>query len=210
MSRKSLTPIVLPADPAAAMEASTKQYVDAQVALASGGAVVPAGVVQMYAGTSAPTGWLVCQGQAVSRTTYAALFAVIGTTWGTGDGSTTFNLPDTQRRFPWGVTPGSAVVLGYSDQVASPFNRTPQHDHGGSAGGTGSGHTHTFDINSVSNAPTTGSSVKITAVGGSTTTGTTTATGASHTHNIGPALQTGSSDGTTAMPNIAFNFIIKT
>ena len=54
----------------------------------------PIGAIQAFGGSSAPAGWLLCQGQAISRTTYAALFAVIGTAYGAGDGSTTFNLPD--------------------------------------------------------------------------------------------------------------------
>lgn len=52
------------------------------------------GQIITYAGTTAPSGYLACDGSAVSRTTYANLFAVIGTTYGEGDGSTTFNLPD--------------------------------------------------------------------------------------------------------------------
>ena len=56
------------------------------------------GTVLDFAGSAAPTGWLLCYGQAVSRTTYAPLFAAIGTTFGAGDGSTTFNLPDCRGR----------------------------------------------------------------------------------------------------------------
>ena len=70
--------------PVAATDASTKKYVDDQVALASGGAVVPPGVIQMYGGTTAPTGWVLCH-RAVGgshRGTYDALFGVIGTTFG--------------------------------------------------------------------------------------------------------------------------------
>lgn len=59
---------------------------------------MPTGMVVPYAGAAAPDGWLLCQGQAVSRTTYAQLFSVIGTTYGSGDGSTTFNLPDMRGR----------------------------------------------------------------------------------------------------------------
>ena len=54
---------------------------------------VPAGAVEAYAGSSTPSGWLLCDGSAVSRTTYAALFTAIGTQYGVGDGATTFNLP---------------------------------------------------------------------------------------------------------------------
>lgn len=63
---------------------------------------VPAGAVQAFAGTAAPEGWLLCNGQAVSRTTYAALFAVCSTTYGVGDGSSTFNLPNLSGRVPVG------------------------------------------------------------------------------------------------------------
>lgn len=56
------------------------------------------GTVLPFAGSAAPSDWLLCYGQAVSRTTYANLFAVIGTTFGVGDGSTTFNLPDLRGR----------------------------------------------------------------------------------------------------------------
>lgn len=51
------------------------------------------GTVQLYTGITAPTGWLVCNGQAISRTAYSKLFSVISTTYGAGDGSTTFNIP---------------------------------------------------------------------------------------------------------------------
>lgn len=59
----------------------------------------PVGSVIAFAGATAPAGYIVCDGSAVSRTTYAALFAAIGNTWGTGDGSTTFNLPDFRGQF---------------------------------------------------------------------------------------------------------------
>lgn len=63
-----------------------------------------AGTVKMFAGNTIPEGWLLCDGSAISRTTYANLFNAIGTTWGAGNGSTTFNLPNTIDR----------VVQGYS------------------------------------------------------------------------------------------------
>ena len=62
----------------------------------------PVGSISLFAGKTAPTGWLICDGSAVSRTTYANLFSVIGTTYGKGDGSTTFNIPDLQGRVPVG------------------------------------------------------------------------------------------------------------
>ena len=59
---------------------------------------VPAGCIMPYAGATAPDGWLFCHGQAVSRSDYADLFIAIGTAYGAGDGSTTFNLPDLRGR----------------------------------------------------------------------------------------------------------------
>ena len=59
----------------------------------------PAGGVIAFAGTNAPAGWLLCDGSPVSRTTYARLFAAVGTTWGSGDGTTSFNLPDMRGMF---------------------------------------------------------------------------------------------------------------
>lgn len=64
---------------------------------------IPSGSLQAFAGASAPNGWLLCDGSAVSRTVYAALFANISTLWGVGDGSTTFNLPDLRGAFVRGV-----------------------------------------------------------------------------------------------------------
>ena len=63
---------------------------------------VPTGIVEFFAGSKAPKGWLVCDGSAISRTEYDELFGVIGTTYGTGDGSTTFNLPNLIDRFAEG------------------------------------------------------------------------------------------------------------
>ena len=61
------------------------------------------GSITMYAGANAPDGWLICDGSAVSRTTYADLFSVIGTTYGSGDDSTTFNIPNLKGRVPVGL-----------------------------------------------------------------------------------------------------------
>ena len=74
--------------------------------------VMPVGAIIQYAGTSSPSGWLICGGQAVSRTTYSYLFAAIGTTYGAGDGLTTFNLPSTQGRFPIGTDGSPTYPIG--------------------------------------------------------------------------------------------------
>jgi microcystin-dependent protein len=64
---------------------------------------VPAGVVDMFAGSTAPSGYLLCDGSAVSRTTYSKLFTAIGTTYGAGDGSTTFNVPNLKGKVAVGL-----------------------------------------------------------------------------------------------------------
>ena len=104
----------------------------------TGSTLTPTGVVLPYAGSSAPAGWLMCTGQAVSRTTYAALFAALGTTYGSGDGSTTFNLPDMRGRVPaapdggagrldWATTLGTA---GGAQKHTLAESELPAHAHG--------------------------------------------------------------------------------
>lgn len=85
--------------------------------------VMPVGCVIPFAGAAAPTGWLLCQGQAVSRTTYAQLFSVIGTTYGSGDGSTTFNLPDMRGRVAVGSDANSpGVKVGTKGAAIQDYN----------------------------------------------------------------------------------------
>jgi microcystin-dependent protein len=91
------------------------------------GGSAPTGAMLMWPTDTAPADWLLCYGQAISRTTYAALFGVIGTTFGAGDGSTTFNLPDMRGRFP----------LGRDDMGGTSANRvtaTAADSIGGSSG----------------------------------------------------------------------------
>jgi len=64
---------------------------------------IPTGAFVPFGGTSAPSGWVICNGSAISRATFSALFAVIGTNFGAGDGSTTFNVPDLRSRMPIGI-----------------------------------------------------------------------------------------------------------
>ena len=90
-----------------------------------------------FAGTVAPENYLFCDGSAVSRTTYATLFGVIGTTFGAGDGSSTFNLPDLSGRVPLGVsqvhalgtTGGSETVTLTKSELPAHVHVVPQHGH---------------------------------------------------------------------------------
>lgn len=95
---------------------------------------VPAGVEAYHAGLSAPNGWLVRDGSAVSRTTYFALFAAIGTLYGAGDGSTTFNLPDdlTPGNFTRAGTPDA---VNYADTVGPHQHQLPVRSNANSANG---------------------------------------------------------------------------
>lgn len=90
---------------------------DVLTASGSGALLVPVGGLMMWGTGTAPSGWLLCDGSAVSRTTYSGLFAVIGTTFGVGDGSTTFNLPTFVDRFPVGA--GSSYSLNSSGGAAT-------------------------------------------------------------------------------------------
>lgn len=105
---------------------------------------VPVGVVSDFAGSSAPEGYLICDGSSISRTTYSALFNAIGTNFGAGDGSTTFNLPDLRGRSSFGLS-----TVNINSQPNISLNQTggemwhdlttaeiPAHTH------TDSGHSH--------------------------------------------------------------------
>ena len=106
---------------------NTNLTVDAQgrITAASNGTSsgVPTGTVTAFAGGSAPTGYLLCNGNAVSRTTESALFAVIGTIYGIGDGSTTFNLPDLRGRVVAGHG-GSTLPNASADVLNNVINST--------------------------------------------------------------------------------------
>jgi microcystin-dependent protein len=106
----------------------------------------PVGAVSDFAGSSLPAGWFLCDGSAVSRTTYSALYAVIGTTYGIGDGSLTFNLPDCRGRVTVGAGTGAGLTaralaatfgeenhLVSSGEMASHTHtiNDPSHKHGG-------------------------------------------------------------------------------
>lgn len=119
-----------------------KQYpttVDDPFKTALDNMVVPTGAVLLWATGTAPTGWLICDGAAVSRTTYAALYAVIGTTYGVGDGSTTFNLPNLKGRVPAGLdaaqTEFNAIAkTGGAKTHTLTAAQMPAHSHTSGAG----------------------------------------------------------------------------
>ena len=87
----------------------SKQYTDGKIEIAIN-ISSPTGTIQAFASSNTPTGWLLCDGSAISRSTYSELFAVIGTTYGAGDGSTTFNLPNLFNRMIVGAGSSSNLA----------------------------------------------------------------------------------------------------
>jgi microcystin-dependent protein len=151
---------------------------------------VPTGAILPYGGSAAPSGYFLCDGTAVDRTTYAALFTVIGTTYGVGDGSTTFNVPDLRQRFPLGkAASGTGSVLGatggaidHTHTYTQVVNHThtisitdPGHNHTQNAHThtvTDPGHTHTQQY--ANTTGTTGGATNAIIPTGTTTTGSST------------------------------------
>lgn len=107
-----------------------------------------------WSARASKSGWLVCDGSAVSRTTYAALFAAIGTTFGVGDGSTTFNLPDGQGRSLVGVGTGSGLT-------ARALADTGGEEAHALTEGELAAHRHLTIVNAESSDPSSGANVAV-------------------------------------------------
>ena len=183
---------------------------------------VPSGSVFCRAIATVPTGYLECNGAAVSRTTYSALFAIIGTAYGAGNGSSTFNLPDLRGEFIRGFDNGRGVDSGRS-VATSQGGQNASHNHSISVSGTTSNPTPTLtgDVRRISEgyrAQGTASGV-FTKVndGNNNITGSSSTSpvagfsmDATHTHTFSASGNTGS-QGSEARPrNIAMMYIIKT
>jgi microcystin-dependent protein len=177
--------------------------------IADASSLVPTGSVTAYAGSAAPADWLLCYGQAISRTTYAALFAIIGVTYGVGDGATTFNLPDLRGRAVFGKDNMGGVAANRVTAAGSGLDGLTL----GAVGGSqllqshshiviDPGHTHPID-NLLSSTPgvqavdvSTPSAATYSATGSALTGVTIQNAGAGGSQNIPPA--------------IVLNYIIKT
>ena len=141
------------------------------------------GTIKPWGKATAPAGYLLCDGSAVSRTTYADLFAVVGTTYGAGDTSTTFNVPDLQGKFPQGKSGTTNLAT------------------------TGGANTVTVAVtNNQAAANTNNQSVTVT--GSISNTSLTTAQLASHCHNA--TCWTGSSGGSTKVIDRNFTQVVNT
>jgi microcystin-dependent protein len=155
----------------------------------TGGAGAETGAIESWGGgyASIPSGWLICDGAAVSRTTYADLFAVTGTFFGVGDGSTTFNVPDLRTKYPRGAPnatdPGTT---GGNNTHTLTTSEMPSHGHGI----TDPGHDHSGRNASSSNSSGGGGPITTSGNTGTNSTGiTVNNNGSGNSHNNEPSYQ---------------------
>lgn len=198
----------------------------AELATALQQLLVPVGTILAFGGAStAPTGWLFCDGTAINRTTYNGLFTVIGTNFGGGNGSTTFNVPDLRGRAPIGAGNDATAANNQTRNIGSKGGdwRLQSHQHYTTVSGSGStsgvgDHTHGYS------APLTGKSIR---QGTGTTTGAMeaqidgggTGGGGAHSHtfsvtsggwsNDHSRSSIGSTDSENMPPFQVVNYIIK-
>lgn len=198
-------------------------------AATSSGLGVPSGSIFDYAGAAAPTGYLLCYGQAVSRTTYADLFTAIGTVYGSGDGSTTFNVPDVRGRvgagkddmggsaanrltgLSGGVSGSTLGAVGGGQTHTLTTAQLASHTHTGTTASDGA-HTHSLDdVPAQSNSIAGGfTAIETASSSNGTISGITTDSNGAHTHTFTTA-SSGSGDAhNNVQPTIIFNKIIKT
>lgn len=188
-------------------------------------AATPVGALMNYAGETAPSGWLLCHGQAISRTTYSALFVVIGSTYGSGDGSSTFNLPDLRGRVMAGLDAmgGSAAgrlstvfngailgTTGGSQTITLTTSEIPSHSHTFS-GTTSSDGAHTHQSQDAPNkSAAANGGATFNAWSGVTTSGTSTDGAHTHTYS-GTTSSTGSGSAhSNTQPTMVVSTIIFT
>lgn len=204
----------------------------ARINLGLGTFLVPTGSIVMWPSSVIPSDWKLCNGDALSRTTFATLFSLIGTTFGVGDGTTTFNLPNYKDRMPYGAdtyaigaTGGSANAVLVSHTHTATSNVTdPGHTHAFTTGNGNVDHTHLIDtyIGVNSSGGATGYAGNNSG-GGAGASESTQASGSAHTHSgttaaittglsVATSISTAGSSGTNAnlSPYLAINFIIKT
>lgn len=191
----------------------------------AGGILPPSGTVQAFLGNVAPTGWQFCDGSAISRTTYSALYAVIGVQYGAGDGSTTFNVPDYRGRTLIGAGTGPGLTgrtlaaEGGEETHQLTIGEVPTHAFSGTTNTAGAhthtlndtGHSHTVaygDNNSGSGEPGHGSGTA-TENTGTSNTGITVNGVADHQHTFSGVTDGGNGGHNNMQPFVVCNFIVK-
>lgn len=178
-------------------------------------AAIAPGVINMFGGSQAPSGSLLCNGAAYSRTAYPALFAAIGTTYGAGDGANTFNVPNLQGRVPVGAGTGYGLgSTGGAATVALTEAQMPAHSHSGTTNGVGD-HVHGNGLGSGgflsgnTSIGGTGLSTAGTSYAQSWVNPTTGGAGA-HSHTIQTDTRGSGAPHNNMQPYVVINYIIKT
>ncbi|MDQ0204061.1 phage tail protein [Pectinatus haikarae] len=171
---------------------------------------VPVGAGHEYYGDTAPAGYLLCNGSAVSRTTYVNLFALLGTKFGTGDGSTTFNLPDRRSRVGVGLNSADSdfATLGKNGGEKTHILTTaemPSHGHTATTDAQGN---HRHSLIYADNAGTASAQAKA-GIGGSDWEETGCQYAGTHTHNVTIANNGSGAAHNNMPPYIVVNYIIK-
>ena len=173
---------------------------------------IPTATIVPWSSASVPTGFLECNGSAVSRTTYSALFAIVGTTYGAGDGSTTFNVPDLQDNVAVGKSNNKALAsTGGANTVAV----TAAGNVGGSTANATlstaqlASHSHTTTFNT---GRPGGSQGLYSFTSGSTTnrTSSNTGSGQGHSHNMSATFSGNTANPSVLQPYLTVIYIIKT
>lgn len=162
----------------------------------------PPGQIATYAMGSCPAGWLAADGSPISRSTYAVLFSNIGTAWGNGDGSTTFNVPDLRGMFVRGTGTNGTYATAIGPSVAG-YQADTYQNHSHTATSTDSGHTHGYTATSSASGAAAGG------LGGQTPSQYSATTG-SGTANITTTVATSTTGGTETKPqNFGVQYCIK-
>jgi microcystin-dependent protein len=170
---------------------------------------IPTGCIIPWSDTSVPTGFLECNGAAVSRSTYATLFAIVATTYGAGNGSTTFNLPDLKDNVPLGRSNSAALASsGGANTVAATGNVGGSTANATLSTAQLASHTHSSNI-PLGPGPVAGNGVQANLSGGSSNYATNaTGSGTGHDHNMSATF---SGDATSVVqPYLTILYVIKT
>lgn len=174
---------------------------------------VPTGTILPFSVPTAPSGYLICNGSAISRSTYAGLFAVLGTRYGVGDGSSTFNLPNLKQKFMIGMDAATPPYDGVGAAVGSLAHQHILDDNGAAQiVMNASSALHNFGIRRNVFPPAGGGNASWTPnIDNATSLAWGTPSGwAATTAGVGLLGRTGAVDGTIVPPSIVINFIIKT